>query len=110
MVVLQLRFLLVPFFTSMMGAAQYMMQDAALLNYIDRRILSVEVCSSCILLSYCLTAKRFESVRMRFCVCEHRTVCMINSIRKKIFQLFQISKIVATPLPITIPNYYIIVY
>ncbi|NWR64286.1 OLFL1 protein, partial [Bucorvus abyssinicus] len=42
MVVLQLRFLLVLFFTSIMGAAQYVMQDAALINYIDQRILSVE--------------------------------------------------------------------
>lgn len=108
MVVLQLRFLLVPFFTSITGAAQHMMQDAALMNYIDRRILSVEVCASCILLSFCLTAKRFESVRMSFCVCEHRTVSVINSVRKKIFQLFQISKIVANPLSITIPSYCIV--
>lgn len=50
MVVLQLRFLLVPFLTSVMGAAQYMMQDAALMNYIDRRFLSLEVCASCIIL------------------------------------------------------------
>ncbi|NXE49680.1 OLFL1 protein, partial [Casuarius casuarius] len=42
MVVLKLRFLLVPFFTSVMGEAQYVMQDAALMNYIDRRFLSLE--------------------------------------------------------------------
>ncbi|NWH82114.1 OLFL1 protein, partial [Piaya cayana] len=42
MVVLQLRFLLVPFITSILGAAQYMTQDAALMNYIDRRLLSLE--------------------------------------------------------------------
>ncbi|XP_061202776.1 olfactomedin-like protein 1 [Neopsephotus bourkii] len=42
MVVLQLRFLLVPFLTSTMGVAQYVMQDAALMNYIDRRLLSLE--------------------------------------------------------------------
>ncbi|NWR68222.1 OLFL1 protein, partial [Centropus unirufus] len=42
MIALQLQFLLVPFLTSIMGAAQYMMQDAALMNYIDRRLLSLE--------------------------------------------------------------------
>ncbi|NWS55682.1 OLFL1 protein, partial [Chunga burmeisteri] len=42
MIVLQLQFLLVPFLTNIMGAAQYMMQDAALMNYIDRRFLSLE--------------------------------------------------------------------
>ncbi|KAM9223476.1 olfactomedin-like protein 1 [Leptosomus discolor] len=42
MVILQLHFLLVPFLTSVMGEAQYMMQDAALMNYIDRRFLSLE--------------------------------------------------------------------
>lgn len=50
MVVLQLQFFLVPFLTSIMGAAQYMMQDAALMNYIDRRLLSLEVCAICIIL------------------------------------------------------------
>nr|XP_013813296.1 PREDICTED: olfactomedin-like protein 1 [Apteryx mantelli mantelli] len=42
MVDLKLRFLLVPFFTSVIGEAQYVMQDAALMNYIDRRFLSLE--------------------------------------------------------------------
>ncbi|XP_009678411.1 olfactomedin-like protein 1 [Struthio camelus] len=42
MVVLKLRFLLVLFFTSVTGEAQYVMQDAALMNYIDRRFLSLE--------------------------------------------------------------------
>ncbi|NXP22869.1 OLFL1 protein, partial [Scytalopus superciliaris] len=37
-----LRFLLVPLLTSLMGAAQYLMQDAALMNYMDRRLLSLE--------------------------------------------------------------------
>ncbi|XP_010210341.1 PREDICTED: olfactomedin-like protein 1 [Tinamus guttatus] len=42
MIALKLRFLLVPFFTSVMGEAQYITQDAALMNYIDRRFLSLE--------------------------------------------------------------------
>ncbi|KAM8807294.1 OLFL1 protein, partial [Eudromia elegans] len=42
MIDLKLRFLLVPFFTSVMGEAQYVTQDAALMNYIDRRFLSLE--------------------------------------------------------------------
>ncbi|NXF03109.1 OLFL1 protein, partial [Smithornis capensis] len=42
MVVLQVRFLLVPFLTSILGAAQYVVQDAALMNYMDRRFLSLE--------------------------------------------------------------------
>ncbi|NWW81012.1 OLFL1 protein, partial [Climacteris rufus] len=42
MAVLQVHFLLVPLLTSFMGAAQYMMQDAALLSYIDQRFLSLE--------------------------------------------------------------------
>lgn len=61
MVVLQLQFLLVPLLASIMGAAQYMMQDAALMNYIDRRLLSLEVCAVCPSL-YCLTAKGCENV------------------------------------------------
>ncbi|NXK96888.1 OLFL1 protein, partial [Formicarius rufipectus] len=40
--VLQPRFLLVPLLTSLVGAAQYLLQDAALLNYLDRRFLSLE--------------------------------------------------------------------
>jgi len=50
MAVVQLRLLLVPFLTSVLGAAQYTMQDAALMNYIDRRFLSLEVCAICIIL------------------------------------------------------------
>ncbi|NWX93488.1 OLFL1 protein, partial [Nothoprocta pentlandii] len=42
MIALKLRLLLVPFFTSVMGEAQYVTQDAALMNYIDRRFLSLE--------------------------------------------------------------------
>ncbi|NXI77296.1 OLFL1 protein, partial [Rhipidura dahli] len=42
MVVLQVQFLLMPFLMSIMGAAQYLMQDAALLSYIDQRFLSLE--------------------------------------------------------------------
>ncbi|NXS19546.1 OLFL1 protein, partial [Mystacornis crossleyi] len=42
MVVLQAHFLLIPFLMSIMGAAQYLMQDAALLSYIDQRFLSLE--------------------------------------------------------------------
>lgn len=42
MAAVQLRFLLVPFFTSIVGEAQYVMQDAALMHYIDRRIFSIE--------------------------------------------------------------------
>ncbi|NXY17845.1 OLFL1 protein, partial [Atrichornis clamosus] len=42
MVAWQAYFLLIPLLTSTTGAAQYMMQDAALLNYIDRRFLSLE--------------------------------------------------------------------
>ncbi|XP_074855007.1 olfactomedin-like protein 1 [Carettochelys insculpta] len=42
MAILQLGFLLVSFFTSTMGEAQYVMQDAALMHYIDRRFLSLE--------------------------------------------------------------------
>lgn len=38
-------FLLIPFLMSIMGAAQYLMQDAALLSYIDQRFLSLEVCA-----------------------------------------------------------------
>ncbi|NXM24634.1 OLFL1 protein, partial [Oxyruncus cristatus] len=34
--------LLVPFLTSLLGAAQYLMQDAALMSYMDRRFLSLE--------------------------------------------------------------------
>lgn len=45
MVVLQLQCLLVLFLASIMGEAQHVMQDAALMNYIDRRILSLEVCA-----------------------------------------------------------------
>lgn len=48
MVVLQLQFLSVLFLASIMGEAQHVMQDAALMNYIDRRILSLEVCAICI--------------------------------------------------------------
>ncbi|KYO21988.1 olfactomedin-like protein 1 isoform X1 [Alligator mississippiensis] len=39
---LQLRFLLVSLFTSIVGEAQYVMQDAALMHYIDRRFQSLE--------------------------------------------------------------------
>ncbi|XP_053246596.1 olfactomedin-like protein 1 [Podarcis raffonei] len=42
MAAIQLRFLLVSFFTSIAGEAQYVMQDAGLVHYIDRRILSIE--------------------------------------------------------------------
>uniref|UniRef100_A0A8D0G3M7 Olfactomedin like 1 n=1 Tax=Sphenodon punctatus TaxID=8508 RepID=A0A8D0G3M7_SPHPU len=42
MAALQLRFLLVSFFTNILGEAQYIMQDAALMHYIDRRFLSLE--------------------------------------------------------------------
>ncbi|KAL9849476.1 olfactomedin-like protein 1 [Geothlypis trichas] len=42
MVALQVHFLLVPSLMSIMGAAQYVMQDAALLSYIDQRFLSLE--------------------------------------------------------------------
>ncbi|XP_060622607.2 olfactomedin-like protein 1 [Anolis sagrei] len=42
MAALQLKFLLVSFFTSIMGEAQYLMQDAGLVHYIDRRIVSIE--------------------------------------------------------------------
>ncbi|NXV70210.1 olfactomedin-like protein 1 [Molothrus ater] len=42
MVALQVRFLLVSSLVSIMGAAQYVMQDAALLSYIDQRFLSLE--------------------------------------------------------------------
>lgn len=45
MVALQVHFLLVPSLMSIMGAAQYVMQDAALLSYIDQRFLSLEVCA-----------------------------------------------------------------
>lgn len=50
MVALQVHFLLVPSLMSIMGAAQYVMQDAALLSYIDQRFLSLEVCAWWILL------------------------------------------------------------
>uniref|UniRef100_A0A8C8SUT2 Olfactomedin like 1 n=1 Tax=Pelusios castaneus TaxID=367368 RepID=A0A8C8SUT2_9SAUR len=42
MVILQLRFLLVSFFTSFVGEAQYVTQDAELMHYIERRFLSLE--------------------------------------------------------------------
>ncbi|XP_009095310.1 olfactomedin-like protein 1 isoform X1 [Serinus canaria] len=42
MVALQVYFLLIPSLMSIMGAAQYVMQDAALLSYIDQRFLSLE--------------------------------------------------------------------
>ncbi|XP_062973377.1 olfactomedin-like protein 1 [Elgaria multicarinata webbii] len=42
MAAIQLRFLLVSFLTSIMGEAQYVMQDAGLMHYIDRRIQSIE--------------------------------------------------------------------
>ncbi|NWT70739.1 OLFL1 protein, partial [Prunella himalayana] len=42
MVALQVHFLLIPSLMSTMGAAQYVMQDAALLSYIDQRFLSLE--------------------------------------------------------------------
>ncbi|KAF7245437.1 Olfactomedin-like protein 1 [Varanus komodoensis] len=42
MAAIKLRFLLVSFFTSIVGEAQYVMQDAGLIHYIDRRILSIE--------------------------------------------------------------------
>lgn len=45
MIIVGLHFLLVPFLKNIMGEAQYVMQDAALMNYIDRRILSLEVCA-----------------------------------------------------------------
>ncbi|XP_053882610.1 olfactomedin-like protein 1 [Malaclemys terrapin pileata] len=42
MVILQFRFLLVSFFTSIVGEAQYVMQDEVLMHYINRRFLSLE--------------------------------------------------------------------
>ncbi|NXX67838.1 OLFL1 protein, partial [Spizella passerina] len=42
MVASQVHFLLVPSLMSILGAAQYVMQDAALLSYIDQRFLSLE--------------------------------------------------------------------
>ncbi|XP_060118704.1 olfactomedin-like protein 1 [Heteronotia binoei] len=42
MAAVPLRFLLVSFFTSILGEAQHVMQDATLVHYIDRRILSIE--------------------------------------------------------------------
>ncbi|XP_005491137.2 olfactomedin-like protein 1 [Zonotrichia leucophrys gambelii] len=42
MAALQVHFLLVPSLMSILGAAQYVMQDAALLSYIDQRFLSLE--------------------------------------------------------------------
>ncbi|NWI38246.1 OLFL1 protein, partial [Picathartes gymnocephalus] len=42
MVALGVHFLLIPSLMSIMAAAQYMMQDAALLSYIDQRFLSLE--------------------------------------------------------------------
>ncbi|NXT07147.1 OLFL1 protein, partial [Prunella fulvescens] len=42
MVALQVHLLLIPSLMSTMGAAQYMVQDAALLSYIDQRFLSLE--------------------------------------------------------------------
>lgn len=45
MAAVPLRFLLASFFTSILGEAQYVMQDATLVHYIDRRILSIEVCA-----------------------------------------------------------------
>ncbi|XP_005428545.1 olfactomedin-like protein 1 [Geospiza fortis] len=42
MVALQVHLLLVPSLLSMLGAAQYVVQDAALLSYIDQRFLSLE--------------------------------------------------------------------
>ncbi|XP_053143405.1 olfactomedin-like protein 1 [Hemicordylus capensis] len=42
MAAVQLRFLFVLLFTSIVGETQYVMQDAALMHYIDRRILSIE--------------------------------------------------------------------
>ncbi|NWY27148.1 OLFL1 protein, partial [Pheucticus melanocephalus] len=42
MVALQVHFLLLPSLMSILGAAQYVMQDAALLSYIDQRFLSLE--------------------------------------------------------------------
>ncbi|NWV11553.1 OLFL1 protein, partial [Ptilonorhynchus violaceus] len=42
MVVWQVHFLLFPLLTSIIGAAQDLMQDAALLSYIDQRFLSLE--------------------------------------------------------------------
>ncbi|XP_051659940.1 olfactomedin-like protein 1 isoform X1 [Manacus candei] len=42
MAVLQVQLLLVPFLTGTLGAAQYLVQDAALMNYMDRRFLSLE--------------------------------------------------------------------
>lgn len=63
---LQLRFLLVSLFTSIVGEAQYVMQDAALMHYIDRRFQSLEVCA--IFISgpqkYCITADEIESCLM----------------------------------------------
>lgn len=60
MVALQVYFLLIPSLMSIMGAAQYVMQDAALLSYIDQRFLSLEVCAWWILLQQ----KRLENVWM----------------------------------------------
>lgn len=59
MVALQVHFLLIPSLMSVMGAAQYVMQDAALLSYIDQRFLSLEVCAWWI-----LQQNRFENVWM----------------------------------------------
>ncbi|XP_054826221.1 olfactomedin-like protein 1 [Eublepharis macularius] len=42
MAAVPLIFLLLSFFTSIQGEPQYVMQDAALVHYIDRRILSIE--------------------------------------------------------------------
>ncbi|XP_042670302.1 olfactomedin-like protein 1 [Centrocercus urophasianus] len=42
MIIVGLHFLLVPFLKNILGEAQYVMQDAALMNYIDQRILSLE--------------------------------------------------------------------
>ncbi|XP_015267198.1 PREDICTED: olfactomedin-like protein 1 [Gekko japonicus] len=42
MAAVPLGYLLVSFFTSILGEAQYVMQDATLVHYIDRRILSIE--------------------------------------------------------------------
>ncbi|KAG8125828.1 hypothetical protein E2320_021025 [Naja naja] len=42
MAAIQLGFLLVPFFTCIRIEAQYIMQDAELVHYIDRRIISME--------------------------------------------------------------------
>ncbi|NXY55157.1 OLFL1 protein, partial [Callaeas wilsoni] len=42
MVAFQAHFLLIPFLLSALGAARYMMEEAALLSYIDQRFLSLE--------------------------------------------------------------------